>query len=336
LICQWQRRKLLIESFSVRPESLRSLNVTTPELLLLFARTVARRLQGPALAILVFSTLAVLGACENPTGPLPGGAVRFDPPAVYARWWALVEACSGRQSDFNSWTWYRVPINAWRAAGYQNFAAYTNVLGHRIVMEEGVESEGVIIRHEMLHALLGPVYASGNSAMEHPPAYFRGRCAGVVGCDQGCEDAGPPPQSAPPDAPALSLSDFDVGFDVIPTIVSQSASDHALTFVLHVRNASGHAGWLTLRRTPDVTPPAAHWWGFRVVPANQPLPVTDLTSVDSTGIVLVIPDGRVPFAAGQTRWLVFDWSGRAYPPGNYNVVGIFNTRQIPVALTITP
>jgi hypothetical protein len=30
------------------------------------------------------------------------------------------------------------------------------------------------------------------------------------------------------------------------------------------------------------------------------------------------------------------WSADLYPPGNYQVVGIFNTRQIALPITITP
>lgn len=37
----------------------------------------------------------LLGACEIATAPLPHGAERFDPPAVYAQWWSLTEQCSG-------------------------------------------------------------------------------------------------------------------------------------------------------------------------------------------------------------------------------------------------
>jgi hypothetical protein len=301
-------------------------------MLCLFGNSTRRR----ATLILALAGVIVAGACESATAPLPGGATRFDPPPVYARWWGVVEACSGRKDDFTAWTWYRVPTSDWRAAGYGDYAAYTDVAAHRIVMQEGLETNGSPIRHEMLHALLGPLFASGSSAFEHPPAYFRGVCAGVVWCDKGCEDAGPPPSAVPVGAPALPLSALEVGIDVIPTRVSRSGSDRALTLVLHARNTSGKAGWLTLEPTPGVSPPAAHWWGFRVVAAGEPLPVTDLTRVDFTGIVSLIPDGKVPFAAGQTRWLVFDWSGRLYPPGNYLVVGIFNTRQIAVPLTIDP
>jgi hypothetical protein len=238
--------------------------------------------------------------------------------------------------DFRAWTWYQVPLGALRAAGYGNAEAYTDVAARQIVIEAGLETNGSPIRHEMLHALLGPAYALGSSAHQHPPAYFQGRCAGVVYCDQGCRDAGAPPPSAPIGAPALPLSALDVGIDVIPTHVSRTGHERALTLVLRATNPSGQGGWVALDPTLGASPPSAHWRGFRILPAGQPLPVTDLTRVDSTGIVSVDPDGQVPFAAGQTRWVVFDMSGALYPPGDYQVVGIFNTRQISAPLTIVP
>lgn len=299
-------------------------------------RAFGRRARDRAATVLALASLVGSGGCQDATAPLPSGASRFAPPPVYSSWWGLVEACSGRTGVFAAWAWYRVPDGALRAAGYGNAAAYTDVAARRVVMEEGLEANGSPIRHEMLHALLGPAYASGNSAQVHPPAYFQGRCAGVVWCDQGCADAGPPPPSAADGAPALPLSALDVGINVIPTGVSRTGTDRALTIVLHATNPTAEPRWLALAPTLGVSPPSAHWWGFRIVPAGQSLPVTDLTRVDSTGIVFVIPAGRVPFAAGQTRWQVFDMSGGAYPPGDYQVVGIFNTRQIAVPLTITP
>lgn len=293
---------------------------------------------GAATALALASLLAPSG-CRDATAPapLPLGAVRFEPPPVYARWWAVVEACAGRTGDFAAWTWYQVPAGALRAAGYGNAAAYTDVAARRVVVSAGLQSNGSPMRHEMLHAVLGLTYASGSSAHQHPAAYFQGRCAGVVYCPQeGCADAGAPPPSAPADAPTLPLSTLAVGLDVVPARVSQRGADRALTLVVRAANPSARPGWVALEATPGAPAPAAHWMGFRIVPAGQPLPVADLTRVDSTGIVAVDPDGRVPFAAGETRRLVFDMSGALYPPGDYLVVGVFNTRQVAAPLTVTP
>lgn len=187
----------------------------------------------------------------------------------------------------------------------------------------------------MLHAILGAGYARGNSAQSHPPKYFRGLCAGVVYCDQGCLDAGPAPTLAPPDAPVVGVATLQVGIDVRPQ-VSRTGTDRALPIVLRATNPTNHPVWVALESTVGALPPAAHWIGFRVVPEQQSLAIGDLTRVDSTGIVFQASDGKIAFAARQTRWLVIDMSGRLYPPGNYQVVGVFNTRQISVPLLVTP
>lgn len=279
------------------------------------------------------------GGCRDAVAPfpLPTSAERFAPPPVFARWWPLVEGCSGRTGDFAVWAWYQVPAGALRAAGLGNAEAYTDVAAHRVVLTAGVEKIGSAVRHEMLHALLGPAYASGGPARVHPPAYFQGRCAGVVYCpDVGCADAGPAPVTAPPDVPTLPLAALTLGVDVIPASVSRAGADHALTIVIRATNPNVRPAWVPLDATPGVPAPRVAWRGFRIVPAAQPLPVTDLTRVDSTGIVAIDTARRVPFAAGETQRVVFDMSGAQYPPGDYLVVGIFNTRQVAVPLTVTP
>jgi hypothetical protein len=277
---------------------------------------------------------SVIG-CEYATAPLPAEAVRFEPPPVYSTYWSIVEACSKRTADFRDWSFYRVPEGGLREAGYKDAAAYTNVVRHQIVFEAGNESDPSGVRHEMLHAILGTSYARGNSAQQHPPKYFRELCDGVVYCDPGCEEAGPAPNLVAPNAPLIAVSALQIGVDVRPQ-VSRTGVDRALPIVLHATNPTDHSVWLALEPTLGASPPAAHWMGFRVVPAEQALPIEDLNHVDSTGIVFLAQSGKVAFAAGQTRWLVVDMSGRLYPPGNHKVVGVFNTRQISVPLLVTP
>lgn len=294
----------------------------------------------PRPALLAAAVLAVAGAaagCGDTTAPLPPGAARFAPPPAYARWWPLVEACSGRTGDLARWAWYRAPEGALRAAGYGNAAAYTDVAARRVVLNAGLEQEGGVVRHEMLHALLGRESDAGSVAAAHPPSYFQGRCAGVVDCGYvGCGDAGPAPVPAPADAPALPLAGLDVAVEVTPARVSRTGADRVLTVVVRATNPMPQPGWVALEPTPGATAPAAHWTGFRIVPAGQPLPVTDLRRADFTGIVSVRGDGRVPFGAGETQWRVYDRVAAAFPPGEYRVVGIVNTRQVSAPLTVTP
>ena len=282
---------------------------------------------------LVLASPIGLDACRDATAPLPDNAVRFVPPPVYARWWTIVEACSGHTGDFAAYTWYVAPDNSLR----NNAAAYTEVAARRIVLESSQQNAGSIVRHEMLHALLGPAYASGTSAHEHPPAYFQGRCAGVVYCPEiGCQDAGAAPVMAPADAPTLPLSALDIQMDVLPDRVSRTGVDRALTLIVRVTNPSAEPVWVQLDATPDLPAPWVHWYGFRIVPAVQTVPITGIARDGSAGVITRDSVRRVAFAAGQTRQLVFDLSGALYAPADYLAVGIFNTRQVWTPFTIVP
>src|SRR5687767_13898568 len=51
-----------------------------------------------------------LAACSSLVDPdLPVNARQFTPPPVYARWWAMTQACSGLSGDLASVSWYVVP-----------------------------------------------------------------------------------------------------------------------------------------------------------------------------------------------------------------------------------
>jgi len=113
-------------------------------------------------------------SCQMPTDPpLPGDAVRFTPPPVYAQWWSLTEECSGITRSLDAVQFYRIP-NASTIPDntYGEVAAYWSPASNRIVLADFYEMQPQLVRHEMLHALLR---VSG-----HPPEYFQGRCAGVV------------------------------------------------------------------------------------------------------------------------------------------------------------
>jgi hypothetical protein len=132
--------------------------------------------------LVVFMFVCGLGACDLITGPLPPGAERFTPPAVYARWWAMTAACSGRSGDLRAVQWYRVPGSD-LVYGGQLVGGYWSRNSNRIVIGEDHIREGRFIRHEMLHALL--------RTAGHPRAQFLGACASLVSCQEFCvRDAG--------------------------------------------------------------------------------------------------------------------------------------------------
>lgn len=117
--------------------------------------------------------LSMATACHYLTEPLPDRADPFNPPAVYTRWWAMTEACSGRTGDLAAIHWYQVP-GAWeiRLHDGREAAGYEEPSSDRIVLAGDQVNAGPVVRHEMLHALLGQP--------GHPEAQFRGACAGLV------------------------------------------------------------------------------------------------------------------------------------------------------------
>ncbi|HJP59474.1 MAG TPA: hypothetical protein VJ865_05730, partial [Gemmatimonadaceae bacterium] len=267
-------------------------------------------------------------SCDMLVDPaLPSDAVRFTPPPVYARWWAITEACSGITRSLDAIQFYRVPnASTIPDATYGEVAAYWSQAGNRIVLAQFYEAEGRVVRHEMLHALL-----RGGG---HPPAYFQGRCAGVVDCSEiGCQDAGKPPEIASAGAPALPVEALDVAVDVAPNPVSRSSNDGMITLVVRVTNPTRSAVWVPLETTPDVRGSWRHWYGFRFAHAGEPVPITDLAHSDSAGMITT-DSARVPFAAGQTRQWVIDMPAALYRAGDYTAVGIFNTRQVWIPLKI--
>jgi hypothetical protein len=128
-------------------------------------------------ANLVVMIALAITACNLITAPLPPNAQPFTPPAVYARWWAMTEACSGQSGDFRAVHWYRVPGSRFLLHG-QAVAGYWNSSTNRIVLAASIVEHGDEVRHEMLHALLRkPV---------HTRSQFLGSCSSLVSCQAIC------------------------------------------------------------------------------------------------------------------------------------------------------
>ena len=114
--------------------------------------------------------ILVLTTCTTPTG-LPEGGVWLDPvPAEYAADWKAVEACSGTTGDFASVRWIVYPDRL-VVPGTRNIGQAHH--DTRIVELAG-RALAPVIRHEMLHLLLGPQVTG------HPDEYFVERCGEIV------------------------------------------------------------------------------------------------------------------------------------------------------------
>lgn len=116
--------------------------------------------------------IATLAACEAlaPPTPLPINSQQLLAPDQYRVWWAATESCSGINGNFDAIMWFMVPdaqtidtpegpkVGLWSHSSR----------GVRIVLAGNYVDNELVVRHEMLHALLD---RSG-----HPADYFELRC----------------------------------------------------------------------------------------------------------------------------------------------------------------
>ena len=184
------------------------------------------------LAILAACSVAVAVACQSIEAPvLPSGAVRLEPLAPYRLWWSVTEACSGLRGDFNSVAWYTVPnttvFTLPDGGGIADGAWYQS--GNTIVVASAGTLSGPLVRHEMLHALIG-----GTSG--HPAEYFGSRCAGVVECVTQCAtEAAIPIDST---APFITPRELQVDMSIMPNESGLGAAGGWFVFSVTATNIS--------------------------------------------------------------------------------------------------
>lgn len=92
--------------------------------------------------------LGLTGCGFDPEGDMP-----LDPPPIYREWFAKTEACSGRTGDFDRLRWSVIegrsfPCSSGECAGHWR----TN---HQIFLAGDWVMDEMVVRHEMLHDLLG-------------------------------------------------------------------------------------------------------------------------------------------------------------------------------------
>jgi len=270
--------------------------------------------------------LALAGiACETLTDPaLPDAATILTPPPVYARWWAMTEACSGLHRDMSAVTWYVATGSLSISDGKDdNLAGYYSPASNRIVLADTANLGGSVIRHEMLHALLGP------SVTGHPRDQFLGRCAGTVDCIGGClTDAGPPP---PPDPAAVTVSPsaLEITTAIDPPAPSRAIDDGWFTFTILVTNPRATPVIVALPPSGNALPPVTFNWDINFLtvaspPGSFPDPTFGARADD--------PASATRFAAGETKRMVADYrvgdeEFAVLLPGTYVFTGSFGARD---------
>lgn len=136
---------------------------------------------GMAALAIVLACTACRDFAAAPVAPdLPAGAEALEAPADYAAWWAATERCAGLSGDLSRISWFAIPGRT--SFMYQDgqYDGYWWKGVHWILLAGDKVQNGLIVRHEMLHDLLG--------RGDHPAEWFQQRCAGVVECNEVCRD----------------------------------------------------------------------------------------------------------------------------------------------------
>ena len=96
----------------------------------------------------------VVAACAEPLSSLaPFGALPFDPPAEYARYWQYMEDCLQRTGDLSRIKWFVVPGSTFQCPDGGRCDGLW-VRPHTIYLARRRMSDSVLVQHEMLHDLL--------------------------------------------------------------------------------------------------------------------------------------------------------------------------------------
>jgi len=95
----------------------------------------------------------------------PDGAQPVDPPVAYREWWSRTEACSGLAGDVTRIDWSVVPGEDFECPTGRCVGRWER--GHHIYLAEAWAANELVVRHEMLHDLMGhpghpnPPFGSG-------------------------------------------------------------------------------------------------------------------------------------------------------------------------------
>jgi hypothetical protein len=237
------------------------------------------------------SVLALVAgiSCGHLTDPpLPPNAQVLVPPPVYAKWWDMMESCSGLSGSLENIQWYsttsvlRDPNDNDEAV-----AGYWSLAGNRIVLYQNDTIAGGVVRHEMLHALL--------RSAGHPRSAFLQACGGLVACGQACvRDAGNPASPAP-GTPTIAPSELEVTSAVSPATPSSGFDGGLAMFTISVHNPFSH---------PVIASLPGSSGG---VPASYGYLMRENSGAGAGNSELAVDIGVTYFAAGETKRDVIDF-----------------------------
>jgi hypothetical protein len=116
--------------------------------------------------------LAVIAGCTptEPSQPLPDGAIAIEAPLEYAIWFERTERCAGLSGRLTTIQFLVIPgVDTFPTDQGQKVGMWTRRGDHHtIILAGNYRNHEMVVRHEMLHSLIGQ---SG-----HPDGYFAERC----------------------------------------------------------------------------------------------------------------------------------------------------------------
>lgn len=266
----------------------------------------------------------LLAGCDLPTSvPFPAGAQRFDPPSVYREWWSETEACIGLTALYDAITWYYVPGAETLDGTPEGYNGEWFASGNRIVFADDARFWGDLVRHEMLHAILG------RRSLTHPRQAFVVRCGGVVVCEGECLAAAGPPSKPPTNARTVPPESLEIGVTVTPAVPSSAILDGYFTMIVTARNPSSDTVIVELPPPGDYGPPVSFSYDVRGAYGGQ--------SYDARAWAPEV----TWFAPGETKRFLFDFHNTPGPtqydlaPGVWQFRGAYGDAWAPDPPTVT-
>ena len=270
------------------------------------------------------TAMLLLGAvaCSSIVDPaLDPRAVPFQPPPVYARWWSMVQSCSGLQGSLSDVSWYQVPGSGTVSYSGDEVAGYWALKDSRIVLGGEAVLDGSVVRHEMLHALV-------RKASGHPREYFLQRCAGLVVCGPTCVADGGPPPSIDATVQRVTSDALRLFVSIEPTPPSAATDGGVFAVIVSATNPNS----FPIVVTSTANGPGNTFFYSLLGPAGG-----------ITGSVNALDSSMRYFAAGETKFQYFDFSiatslgPRKVPPGSYQLYAGWETRGVTLeGITIGP
>jgi hypothetical protein len=260
------------------------------------------------LALLAFVAGISCGHLTDPA--LPPDAEAFVAPAVYARWWAMMESCSGLRGSLNQIHWFATPSPLQNPENKEEYIeGYWSRASNRVVLISNDTVDGGTVRHEMLHALI----RTGG----HPRSMFLQKCGGLVDCGLDCVREAGPATPVVAGTPEVLPAQMEVTSEVSPASPSAQIDGGLAIFTISVHNPFPNPVVVVLSRRGSETVVTSYRFDFRRFFGGAVSGADQVVDVEVTH-----------FAAGETKRAVIDFAVAPVAAPGINVIHGLGSRGI--------